>query len=192
MSDTSLTILILAIAAAIAALVWYRLKARKNSRNDRAIADLPIELPANFPFFYETPMGAGVACENALSETERLRVLERIDAGLSKMLQATAGKGFTAFRRHSDFYYALITPNAESSDGYPAIRLKNGMLVSGITIGLEENFALMMVLPQQSSHLDYLEASARHESEHIEAYFNDRKYYELTKRPENHIHPMYP
>lgn len=192
MNDIALTVLILSIIAVIAIVAVLRIRANKKAKQEQATDALPIKLPTSFPYFYDTPLGAGVACEQPLAEREKVLVLNAIDDGISQMLRSTIDKGFVNYRRHSDFYYCLITPTAVSSEGYPSLVTKGGLLAAEVTLGLEEAFSLVMVLPQQSSHLDYLTAGARHGAEHIAAFFNDREFYEQSKRPGHHSHPFYP
>jgi hypothetical protein len=191
MSDLTLTILILgAVAAGIGIALWWRARSRKQN----VLQGLPVALPDRFPYIIErfgVPLIESVVPvpeEAVQAITEGIRTqIEKIDA---------ARPWWENKKSPEDYNVALIEPTATNRDGSPALMIR-GIQSAGTCIGVanDGHVPTVIILPHQAAtdwgHLEYLKASARHESEHDREFSNDPAEF-WAFLGANDVHPHFP
>jgi hypothetical protein len=188
MNDLTLTILILsAVAIGIGVALWMRSRSRK----EQVLTGLPVTLPDRFPYViarFGAPLIESVA---PVPET----AVAAITAGILQQI-ATTPIYWTRQRRIEEYNVALIEPTATNMDGSPALMVR-GIQSAGTVIGVGDDGHVpsVIILPHQGAtswaHLDYLKASARHESEHSAEWANDQAvFWQFIGSGD--IHPHFP
>ena len=192
MNDTILTLVIIGIAAAVAAIVIFQRAQRKKAVANTVRLNLPITLPPSLP--YSTGARFGVPYIQSVVPIPE-SAAEAIGRGIVRQI-ATTPAHWTNKREVENYDVVLINPDRINLDGSPALSVR-GIQSAGTVIGVanDGHVPSVIVLPHQANQnwqfLDYLEQSARHESEHDAEWANDQSvFWQFIGAGD--IHPHFP
>lgn len=182
-------------AIVIIALVFYFLikyldNRRKAKSDENFLSNLPIVLVPTTTI-YKTVKGANVSTVKPLSEDEKIKVFEAIDSGIDTLFLSVRNKGYTQFLDHSKFEIKMQPPTYfTQADKAPCITLKNGVTAAGTVLGLGQFEPPMIVVAENTTHMDFLSEASRFEGEHIVAFYNDKDVFNSHLGYAD-IHPIY-
>lgn len=151
-------------------------------------------IPEIFEYHYTSPNGVKIMSVVPLPDYVMLLIENGIGTQIWKSyLQHPE---WARFDRLPHYGVILIDPMTVNQDGSPAIFVK-GIQSAGTCIGLNDGrpYGPKIVLPHQFdtnwNFQSYLQESARHESEHIRLWTNDRELFNHYTG-ENDVHPIFP
>lgn len=182
---------ILIIVGFAAFVLWHIFLKKKK------LGEMPLPIPDDFPFSFRTPGGVRVrSVAEVPASAQRL-----IDSGIRTQIDRTmAGRPtWTKSRSLFDYDLIFIEPMAINSnpEGSPAL-IAWGIQCAGCCIGIGGNSypRPTIVLPHQEDQnwrfTEYLENSARYESEHIALWVNDPTGEFWDFLGAHDIHPIFP